>query len=142
MGIGGVSDMGTKDDRGHEVVQVAVGCGRAVGSLRGGVSATRSGTVEGRNVCDIVLDTGCLHTIIHQDLVSSIKKVPGEAVTIRYSHGDIALYPLADVSIEVEEIAFKVRAALSQTLPVSVLLGTDVPQLGELLTSPTPEMDF
>ena len=124
------------------MVQVAVGCGRTVRSLCGGVSATRSGTVEGRNARDIVLDTGCSHTIIHQDLVPSSKKVPGEAVTIRCSHGDIALYPLADVCIEVEGIAFKVRAALSQMLPVSVLLGTDVPQLGELLTRPTPEMDL
>ena len=142
MGVDGVFDMGTEDDRGLEVVQVAVGCGRAVGSLRGGVSVTQSGTVEGRNVCDIVLDTGCSHTIIHQDLVPSSKKVPAEAVTIRCSHGDIALYPLADICIEIEGIAFKVRAALSQTLPVSVLLGTDVPQLGELLTRPTPEMDL
>ena len=59
-GVGGVFDMGTEDDRGrevaqvvvgteddrwHEVAQVAIGSGRADGPLRGGVSATRSGTV-------------------------------------------------------------------------------------------------
>ena len=44
------------------------------------------------------------------------------------------LYPLADVNVSVGGVAFVVRAALSETLPVSVLLGTDVPQLGQLLS--------
>ena len=85
-GVGGVFEMGTEDDRGREVAQVvvgteddrgrevaqvAIGSGRAGGPLRGGVSATQSATVKGRNVCDIVLDTGFSHTIIHQDLVPS-----------------------------------------------------------------------
>ena len=58
------------------------------------------------------------------------KKITGEAVTLRCAHGDTVLYPLADVSIEVDGITFTVRAALSDT---SVLLGTDVPALGHLL---------
>lgn len=37
------------------------------------------------------------------------------------------------MSIEVDGTTFTVRAALSDTLPVSVLLGTDVPALGHLL---------
>ena len=117
-GVGGVFDrsteddrgrevaqvvVGTEDDRGREVAQVAIGSGRADGPLRGGVSATRSGTVEGRNVRDVVLDTGCSHTIIHQDLIPSSKKVPGEAVTIRCSHGDIAL-PLPMSALKSREL--------------------------------------
>ena len=43
---------------------------------------------------------------------------------------DTLLYPLANVTIEVKEIKFPITAAVSRGLPVSVLLGTDVPRLG------------
>ena len=42
-------------------------------------------------------------------------------------------YPLARVELEVEGRALIVEAAVSDTLPQSVLLGTDVPDLSELL---------
>ena len=123
-----------REDRGREVVQVAGGKGHEVGSRCVGISTTRTGKVEGGDVHDIVLDTGCSHTMIHQDLIPVDKKIPGEAVTVRCSHGHVTLYPLADVHVQVDGIEFTIRAALSQTLPVSVLLGTDVPDLGRLLT--------
>ena len=53
----------------------------------------------------------------------------GEAVTIWCAHGDNALYPLAKVDLVVEGVLLSVEAAVSKTLPVSVLLGTDVPEL-------------
>ena len=56
-----------------------------------------------------------------------------EPVTLRCAHGDTVLYPLAEVNISVGGLAFVVRAAPSETMPVSVLLGTDVPELGQLL---------
>ena len=115
-----------------------VGEGREVGSLSasiaGEVSVTRHGVVEGTDVHDIILDTGCSRTLIPQDLVPADKRIAGEAVTLRCAHGDTVLYPLADVNVSVGGVAFVVRAALSETLPVSVLLGTDVPQLGRLLS--------
>ena len=43
---------------------------------------------------------------------------------------DTVLYPLANVTIEVEGSNFPITSAVSTGLPVSVLLGTDVPQLG------------
>ena len=43
------------------------------------------------------------------------------------------LYPVADLKLEVDGVPVSVKAAVSQTLPVSVLLGTDVPELGRLL---------
>lgn len=49
--------------------------------------------------------------------------------------GTLFSIPLADVTVTVEGIAFTVRAAVSETLPVSALLGTDVPELGQLLTT-------
>ena len=57
----------------------------------------------------------------------------GEAVTVQCAHGDVVTYPLARVELEVEGRALIVEAAVSDTLPQSVLLGTDIPDLSELL---------
>ena len=67
------------------------------------------------------------------------KVIEGEAVTIRCAHGDVVLYPLAEVGVEVDGKVIKVDAAVSESLPVSVLLGTDVPELTELLKGVTME---
>ena len=93
----------------------------------------RHGVVEGRYVRDIVLDTGCSRTLVRGDLVPSQKMQEGDVVTIRCAHGDTVLYPLAEVKMEVDGRQIQVEAAVSDTLPVSVLLGTDVAELGELL---------
>ena len=61
MGFGGTEKQGT--DR------VEVGKGREVGSQ--GVSLKRDGVIEGTDVHDIILDTGCSLTMIRQDLVPS-----------------------------------------------------------------------
>ena len=53
----------------------------------------------------------------------------GEAVTIQCAHGDNALYPLAKVDLVVKGVPLSVEATVSKTLPVSVLLGTDVHEL-------------
>ena len=59
--------------------------------------------------------------------------VEGEAVTICCAHGDTVLYPIADVSMVVDGVPLQVQAAVSGSPPVAVLLGTDVPELSELL---------
>ena len=56
-----------------------------------------------------------------------------DVATIRCAHGDTVLYPLANVSTEIDGRAFEVEAAMSATLPVSVLLGKDVPELKLLI---------
>ena len=89
--------------------------------------------MDGQSVENIVLDTGCTGTLVHRKLVKESQYVDGEAVTIRCAHGDTVLYPLADVEIILEEGPVKVKAAVAEKLPASVLLGTDVPQLGKLL---------
>ena len=43
------------------------------------------------------------------------------------------LYPLAEVTIEVDGVPLQVEAAVSETLPVAVLLGMDVQELVGLL---------
>jgi len=95
---------------------------------------TKPGIIEGKTVTDILLDTGCSRTLIHQKLVPEDKLLPGEAVTIRCAHGDTVLYPLAQVHLEVDGHSLNITAAVAERLPVSVLLGTDVPLLTELLS--------
>ena len=82
---------------------------------------------------DILLDTGCCRTLIHQDLVPEGKIKEGEAVAIRCAHGDTELYPLAQISMEVEGRPIEVEAGVSNTLPMGVLLGTDTKELVDLL---------
>ena len=103
------------------------------GSSVSRASVYRSGTIGGTQVNDVVLDTGCAHTIVHRTLVPEDRHLPGQAITLRCVHGDTVLYPLAEVEIEVSGVVIRVLAAVSDTLPVSVLLGTDVPELGLLL---------
>ena len=91
------------------------------------------GMVEGQLVSDIVLDTGCSRTLVHSDLVSDEKLRQGDAVTVQCAHGDTVVYLLANVELEVHGQAVSVEAAVSETLPQSVLLGTDVPELLNLL---------
>ncbi len=50
------------------------------------------------------------------------KVVEGDAVAIRCAHGDTVLYPMALVAMVVDGIPLQVEAAVSETLPVSVLM--------------------
>ena len=54
-------------------------------------------------------------------------------MTVQCAHGDVVTYTLARVELEVEGRASIVEAVVSDTLPQSVLLGTDAPDLSELL---------
>ena len=54
-------------------------------------------------------------------------------VAVRCAHGDTVAYPLADVELELEGDRVQVVTAVAEHLPVSVLLGVDVPVLGKLL---------
>ena len=91
------------------------------------------GVVEDQLVNDIVLDNGCSRTLVRSDPVRSDplgeKKFEEETITVQCAHGDVVTYPLAKVELEVKGRALTVKAAVSDTLPQSVLLGTDVPEL-------------
>ena len=71
--------------------------------------------------------------MVRQELVPGSKVLEGDAVTIRCAHGDTVLYPVARLDMEIEGRAMCVKAAVSQTLSVPVLLGMDVPELSQLL---------
>ena len=89
--------------------------------------------MEGQFVEDIVLDTGCSRTLVRGDLVSKENLILGRAITVQCAHGDVVMYPVASVEIEIQGNTFTVEAGVSDRLPQSVLLGTDVPGLKELL---------
>ena len=82
--------------------------------------------VEGQGVEDILLDTGCSRTLVQEKLVPKSKVIPGQCINIHCAHGDSVVYLVAHVELEVEGIPVVVKAALSPTLPKSVLLSTDV----------------
>ena len=67
-----------------------------------------------------------------KQIVTSLM-LPGKATTIHCVHGDNLLYPVARLNLEVEGVPVAVEAAVAKNLPTSVLLGTDVPELGRLL---------
>ncbi len=94
----------------------------------------RCGTVEGHPVKGIVLDTGCTRTLVRKDLVPQGQETGGE-VSIRCAHGDVVTYQLAEVELEVGGKYILVEAGVAPNLPAPVLLGTDVPDLAELLQS-------
>ena len=91
------------------------------------------GVVEGQFVNDIVLDTGFSRTLVRSDLVGKENCKPGEKVTVQCAHGDIVTYPISSVELEVQRRVLSVETAVSDQLPLSVLLGTDAPGLSELL---------
>eukprot|EP00731_Ephydatia_muelleri_P021055 Em0013g782a len=99
----------------------------------------REGTVNGRSAKNIMLDTGCSRTMVHRNLVSEAQILDGESAVVRCAHGDSVLYPMAEVNIEVDGCTISAVAAVSDTLPMDVLLGTDVPELGKLLSRVSAE---
>ena len=90
----------------------------------------RSGKIH---VYQIVLDTGCSQTIMRRDLVSESKIIEGDAVTIGCAYGDTVLCLVTQLELKVEGLPLCVEAVVSQSLPVPVLLSTDVAELHQLL---------
>ena len=92
-----------------------------------------SGKVDGIPIKSVVLDTGCSRILVRHDLVSQDNILEGGVVAIRCAHGDTVLYPIAKVYLEINGHSIDVEAAVSDSLPIPVLLGTDVPQLQDLI---------
>ena len=87
------------------------------------------GVVEGKVIGDIVLDIGCSRTLVQINLVPTAKIMDGAAMMIWCAHGDTVLYLLANAAMEIGGQKMLVEAALSETLPASVLLDTYAPDL-------------
>ena len=57
----------------------------------------------------------------------------GESTVIQCAHRDAIAYPLETIELEIQGKPVIVDAAVSNTLPQSALVGTDVPWLLEML---------
>ena len=77
--------------------------------------------------------------MVHSSLIPSDQLLEGDGVVVRCVHGDAAVYPLCKVRIELEGHSIQVVAAVSETLPTSVLQGTDARELGDLLGMKMPQ---
>ena len=88
----------------------------------------RSGFINDKAVDDILLDTGCAQMLVHRKFVPPGRE-SGDGIIVRCAHRDEVSYPTAEVNIVINEEVFVVVAGVSESLPVSVLLGRDVPQL-------------
>ena len=75
--------------------------------------------------------------MVRSDLIDKKKIVDGETITIQCAHGDTVVYPIAEVELQVEGRLITVEAAVSDSLPRSVLLGNDVLEMSELLEQKT-----
>ena len=62
-----------------------------------------------------------------------VEKVSRETVDIQCAHGDVVSYPLVEVSMRVGDHPVTVQAAVSDQLPVPVLVGREVPGFNKLL---------
>eukprot|EP00731_Ephydatia_muelleri_P004863 Em0002g1039a len=71
--------------------------------------------------------------MVRRQFVPQEKFLEGKWVSIRCVHGDTVLYPLADIKLVVEGIPVTVEAAVADSLPVEVILGTDASRMTELL---------
>ena len=94
----------------------------------------RAGKVEGTEVPNILLDTGCSTTLIRNNLVPTGKLLQ-EWIEITCAHGDTKKYQLAEISVEVDGKTHVLKAGVTDTLPRPMLLGTDFPELFTLLKS-------
>ena len=83
----------------------------------GGRPMYKAGKVEGQEVTDILLDTGCSRTMVRRNLVAMEKVIVGKVATITCAHGDTKLHPLALVEVELDGAHIQVEAALSEELP-------------------------
>ena len=61
-----------------------------------------------------------------------------DKVTIKCAHGVTVAYPLAAVKINIAGKDIVTTAAVSKTLPASVLLGWDIPEFTMYVTDITP----
>ena len=95
------------------------------------------GQIEGQNV-EMVLDSGCDMTLVHQDLVDPKKINHRERTHLRCIHDHHSDYPTAEVIVEINGEPFQVVVGVSKDLPRHALLGKDFPTFYDLLNKVQP----
>ena len=84
--------------------------------------------MEGKEVKDVVLDTGTTRTFVRDSLVARNRSLI-KFVSVQCMHGDYAPYPLAKVEVVIEGKSYFMETAVVMKLPTSMLLERDVPEL-------------
>ena len=69
------------------------------------------------------------------------KIIDGKMVSIHCAHENTKLYNLVDLNLRIRGVPVKVESAVAERLPVDVILGTDVPELGNLIRDRTTQQD-
>lgn len=97
----------------------------------------RKGLVECKPA-EVLLDTGRARTLVRQEMVPEGKVMRDRVVVVRCVHGESVQYPLANVTVQIAGKQFTVRAGVSETLPVQMLLEHDVSDMLSLLREGNP----
>ena len=89
-------------------------------------SHKRVGMINGGPKTEMWIDTGCRRTTVRKDLIPQDALKPGHR-TARVANGELLECELADVELEIGGRKYQVEAAVTERLPVPVLLGRDLP---------------
>nr|XP_061827918.1 uncharacterized protein LOC133614004 [Nerophis lumbriciformis] len=88
--------------------------------------------VNGRPV-QALLDTGSSMTLLNHSFVSLGNLDYQHATAIQCVHGDQKIYPVADVTIIIDDQAFLLRVGVLDHMPHDMILGRDLPILHDLV---------
>ena len=80
-----------------------------------------------------MVDSGCMQSIVHQNLIRPGALIEAGGVDIRCVHGDIHTYPVVLVEIQFKGKKHSVKAAVSSRLTHPLILGTDWPGFDRLV---------
>ncbi|KAL3977676.1 G protein-coupled receptor [Sarotherodon galilaeus] len=87
--------------------------------------------IEGKP-CVALLDSGSSRTLVRQDCLPSDTTFCGK-VKVWCVHGDNVDYPIANICLQVNEKEYVLTVGVMDKLPYQIVLGRDMPLLGELL---------
>ena len=85
-----------------------------------------SGTVNGKSVNRVLLDTGAEQTLVDSSLIQEKDKT-GEIIWVRAFNGTISALSFAKVRIQIGEYGDDLTVAVQENLGYDALLGTDFP---------------
>ena len=96
------------------------------------------GNVNKGPLVELRVDSACSRTIVRRDLIPDVLLRPGRA-ELTVANGTLLKYGLADVILTVGKKDYSLEVAVTEDLPVPVLLGVDLPLLTICLPKATKE---
>ncbi|XP_078542394.1 uncharacterized protein LOC144828150 isoform X1 [Lissotriton helveticus] len=117
---------------GSEPMEVGWSRGRVLVTGQGRKTYKKNIRLNGKPL-EALLDTGCHHMVVVQDLIPLNSLCEGETVLVSCVHGDVKEYPLAEVLLEIDGYPQVWRVGVVPRLPETILLGTDLPKFHDYL---------